>query len=99
MTDEYKNRKNIFQVAIIKQIPSTTTMTVCIVSFRSQVIIHEEYNRRTLDNDIALVQLAEPIVFPSNNTIAPVCLPTPGNLYENVLATITGWGTLSSGKP
>ncbi|XP_050721230.1 ovochymase-2-like isoform X1 [Eriocheir sinensis] len=63
----------------------------------SQAIRHPSYSSQALDNDIALLQLAEPITFPSNNKIAPVCLATPDNLYEAVQATITGWGTLKSG--
>lgn len=65
--------------------------------FQSQVIRHASYSSSTLDNDIALLKLATPITF-ANNKIAPVCLATPGNLYADVDATITGWGTLSSGK-
>lgn len=65
-----------------------------IFRFRPQVIRHKGYyaNASGSDNDIALLKLAEPIVFPSNNKIAPVCLPRPGELYENVVATVTGWG-------
>ena len=30
--------------------------------------------------------------------MAPVCLPTlPGSAYDNVLATVSGWGTLQAG--
>ncbi|XP_064092983.1 trypsin alpha-3-like [Macrobrachium nipponense] len=63
----------------------------------SQIMVHSGYNRNTQDNDIALIKLTSPITFPADNTIAPVCLPAPGNLYDSVTATVTGWGTTTSG--
>ncbi|XP_066939221.1 trypsin-1-like [Macrobrachium rosenbergii] len=62
-----------------------------------QIIIHPDYDVQFMDNDIALIQLKTPITFPSNNKIAPVCLPSGNSLYENVDAVATGWGTLSYG--
>ncbi|XP_064100709.1 trypsin-1-like, partial [Macrobrachium nipponense] len=63
----------------------------------SQIIVHPAYNSNTMDNDMALIKLATPITFPADNRIAPVCLPSASNLYENVNAIVTGWGTTSSG--
>ncbi|XP_050700372.1 ovochymase-1-like [Eriocheir sinensis] len=63
----------------------------------AQVISHPSYSSSTYDNDIALLKLAQPLTFQNDNKVAPVCLPTPGELYEAVDATITGWGTLASG--
>ncbi|XP_042229941.1 trypsin-like, partial [Homarus americanus] len=63
----------------------------------AQIIVHPSYNRNTYDNDIALLKLTNPITFTSDNKIAPVCFPTSGELYSNVDATVTGWGTLTSG--
>ena len=40
----------------------------------SRVIVHEEY--RNLNNDIALLQLAQPVRF--NDKIQPICLPKQG---------------------
>ncbi|KAK8390964.1 hypothetical protein O3P69_016961 [Scylla paramamosain] len=60
-----------------------------------EVIVHEGYDDQTMDNDIALLKLETPIVF--SNKIAPICLPSPGSLFESVFATVSGWGTLSSG--
>jgi len=62
-----------------------------------QTIQHPQYSSRTLNNDIALVQLASPITFNSDNKVAPVCLPPPTQLFSDVNAIITGWGTLTSG--
>ncbi|XP_068231253.1 transmembrane protease serine 9-like [Palaemon carinicauda] len=63
----------------------------------SQIIVHPQYSSKTFDNDMALLKLSSPISFPSDNKIAPVCLPDAGNAYDNVDAIITGWGTTSSG--
>ncbi|XP_066942680.1 transmembrane protease serine 9-like [Macrobrachium rosenbergii] len=63
----------------------------------SQIIVHPQYNSGTYDNDMALLKLSSPIPFPSDNKIAPVCLPDPQNAYDDVDAIVTGWGTLSSG--
>ncbi|XP_064103443.1 trypsin-1-like [Macrobrachium nipponense] len=61
----------------------------------SEIITHPDFDSYTQDNDIALLRLSTPVDFPANNEIAPVCLPPAGNLYENVNATVTGWGKLS----
>ncbi|XP_066942638.1 trypsin-like [Macrobrachium rosenbergii] len=60
-------------------------------------IIHPSYDTKTQNNDVALLQLSTPITFTNDNKIAPVCLPTKQNAYENVEAIVTGWGTTSSG--
>ncbi|XP_045127267.1 transmembrane protease serine 11D-like isoform X2 [Portunus trituberculatus] len=62
-----------------------------------EVIIHDGYNDQTMNNDIALLKLETPIVFPTNNKVAPICLPSAGNLFESVSAIVSGWGTLTSG--
>lgn len=51
------------------------------------------------DHDIALLRLNDRV--PITDNIRPICLPTdPDELYVNVTATATGWGTLNeSGKP
>ncbi|XP_068231243.1 serine proteinase stubble-like isoform X2 [Palaemon carinicauda] len=63
----------------------------------SRIIMHPSYDRFTLDNDMALIKLSSPLSFPSDNKIAPVCLPDAGNAYSDVTATVTGWGRLQSG--
>ncbi|XP_066984559.1 clotting factor G beta subunit-like [Macrobrachium rosenbergii] len=74
---------------------SETTVTQRILA--SQIVVHPSYSSSTMDNDIALIKLATPITFQPDNKIAPVCLPDAGNLYENVNAVVTGWGTTTSG--
>jgi len=59
------------------------------------IFMHEQYNSRTLVNDIALVKLATPISF--NEDIQPVCAPEPTDLHVYQRCICSGWGTLSSG--
>ena len=38
-----------------------------------RIIIHRNWNRRTIDYDIALMQLSRPVMF--NTYVQPACLP------------------------
>ena len=60
-----------------------------------QWISHPNYDQRTTNNDFAIVKLSTPVTFSSS--VLPACLPNPGTNYDAVIATVTGWGTLSSG--
>ena len=61
--------------------------------------MHPGYDSKTLENDIALIQLVNTITFYSNNKVAPACLPLPGATYSpGTMVTVSGWGTLYSGK-
>uniref|UniRef100_A0A8C8DP14 Peptidase S1 domain-containing protein n=1 Tax=Oryzias sinensis TaxID=183150 RepID=A0A8C8DP14_9TELE len=56
----------------------------------TRLILHENYNSNTKDNDIALLQLSSPVTF--NNYITPVCLPSTGStFYSGVNTWVTGW--------
>jgi hypothetical protein len=62
----------------------------------SQVIVNEGYNGSTLDNDIALLKLAEPINFPNAKPIKLI-LPTDvtdGATDPGVFSWVTGWGLI-----
>jgi len=61
----------------------------------SQWINHPNYNSNGNDNDFAIVRLSRDVTF--SNTVMPACLPDSTKNYDNVVATVTGWGTLSSG--
>ena len=60
--------------------------------------MHENYDPQTVDNDVALLKLKKPITFPSDNSIAPVCMPEAGNDFTGYDAIVTGWGTTSYRK-
>merc|ERR1719422_2964349 len=60
----------------------------------SQIIDHPNYNFPF--NDYSILKLTSPITF--SETISPICLPAiTSEQYVGVLATVTGWGRLSSG--
>lgn len=61
-----------------------------------EIIIHDDFDSGTNDNDIALFRLPEDVRF--NRYIKPICLPNV-DVEENVLCIATGWGdTRSTGK-
>lgn len=56
---------------------------------------HPDYNRRTVDNDIALLRLETPADF--SEYILPICLPgrkmAEQTLHQNgTMTVVTGWG-------
>ena len=62
----------------------------------AEIINHPDYDSQTTDNDYAILRLANPVTF--TNEVSPACLPADlSATYAGVLATVTGWGTLSSG--
>jgi len=57
------------------------------------VIPHPDYNPQTFDNDIALLELSQPVLF--NNWVKPACLPTQDiEGKANQACYITGWGKI-----
>merc|ERR1719510_2303210 len=62
----------------------------------SAITDHPDYNSGTLDNDFSILTLAEPVSFSSS--VSPACLPASNSDdYAGQLATVSGWGTLTSG--
>ncbi|CAL8117606.1 unnamed protein product [Orchesella dallaii] len=62
----------------------------------SQIIMHERYNNKNIDNDIALLRLAKPVQLGGTNI--PVCLPASNqNDFTGETATVAGWGATSQG--
>merc|ERR1711881_625572 len=62
----------------------------------AEIINHPNYNSQTTDNGYAILRLSSPVAF--TNEVSPACLPADlSATYAGVLATVTGWGTLSSG--
>lgn len=61
-----------------------------------KVIQHELYNKTIKGRyDIALVKLAEPMIF--TEKIRPICLPLPTIDVTDLYGIVTGWGVLSHG--
>ena len=60
------------------------------------MIPHDGYMYQTMENDIAILKLSNPLVF--NKYVQPACLPNLAYPYatgETVI--ISGWGTLTEG--
>ncbi|HEY1015077.1 MAG TPA: trypsin-like serine protease [Herpetosiphonaceae bacterium] len=65
----------------------------------SQVIPHPSYNANTMDNDIALLKLSSNVTLNARVAVVPVAT-SPANdgiIEPGDNATVTGWGTTSSG--
>ncbi|XP_042315171.1 coagulation factor VII [Sceloporus undulatus] len=65
----------------------------------AQMIIHEKYSSKSIDNDIALLRLTAPVNFTDH--VVPICLP-PQRFAADVLnyveySTVSGWGRLLEG--
>ncbi|KAL1122819.1 hypothetical protein AAG570_003145, partial [Ranatra chinensis] len=58
-----------------------------------RVMFHSHFHPFLLSNDIALLQLDEPVIF--TDTIQPVCLPDIGESFTGYKATVVGWGVTS----
>ncbi|GJQ67470.1 hypothetical protein Trydic_g8308 [Trypoxylus dichotomus] len=66
--------------------------------YTSTAIVHEGYSSSSLNNDIALIQLSQPLTF--NDRIQPVTLPQRGDVVgAGVPVTVSGWGRTSDDSP
>jgi Trypsin len=61
----------------------------------SLIIIHENYNSRTSENDVSVIKVATDIVF--SEDVAPVCAADAANDYAYYKSQCSGWGTIVSG--
>merc|ERR1712117_674482 len=63
-----------------------------------KITLHPDYNSRTVDNDIAVLELAEDLTF--TDKIKPACLPSSQTKdYSGSASTISGWGgTIGYGR-
>ncbi|XP_025017548.1 chymotrypsinogen B-like [Tetranychus urticae] len=59
-----------------------------------KIYVHSDFNRQTLENDIALLLLKEPVQYSRN--IQPICLREPGedDSFYGRHGTVAGWGRL-----
>lgn len=60
------------------------------------IIYHEQFNKGSLYNDVALLFLEVPFSFKLN--IQPICLPNKGEEFELDRCYATGWGKNKFGK-
>ncbi|CAG2100844.1 unnamed protein product [Medioppia subpectinata] len=65
-----------------------------------KVLVHNKYDERLMQNDIALYELVDAIDFNKTLNISPVCLPDAdmqSRDYSHQMAQLIGWGTTSAG--
>uniref|UniRef100_A0A8D0L9Q7 Vitamin K-dependent protein C n=1 Tax=Sphenodon punctatus TaxID=8508 RepID=A0A8D0L9Q7_SPHPU len=63
-----------------------------------QVVSHENYSKTTSDNDIAMLHLAQPVIY--KKFVLPICLPTQELAEQELMRegkpmVVTGWGSQS----
>uniref|UniRef100_A0A182NCA8 Phenoloxidase-activating factor 2 n=1 Tax=Anopheles dirus TaxID=7168 RepID=A0A182NCA8_9DIPT len=61
------------------------------VDIDPKIIMHSEYTKVGLLNDIALAKLQKNVIYREH--IRPICLPNPGDVFDNQACISTGWGT------
>ena len=54
---------------------------------------HPQFQRKTLNYDVALLKLAAPVTF--SDTVMPICLGQGGAPHVGRSAVVAGWGSLS----
>ncbi|XP_063873464.1 uncharacterized protein LOC135107481 isoform X2 [Scylla paramamosain] len=54
------------------------------------VIKHENFNKKTMDNDIAILELIEPAVI--TPYVIPACIATSKDTFPSSLTVTSGWG-------
>jgi len=70
------------KVKLVKHNGRTSART----KYISEVIIHRQYNRKTNNNDIALLKLKNPV------RVGKICLPANRATFAGSPATVAGWG-------
>ena len=58
---------------------------------------HPDYNPSNTQNDISVLELDQALDLTAYPNIKPICLPSQDATFANNDATVSGWGTLSSG--
>ncbi|ENN83614.1 hypothetical protein YQE_00031, partial [Dendroctonus ponderosae] len=66
-------------------------------SYISRTIVHPDYNPKTHQNDIALIQISKPANFTTN--VQPICLPISemNDDLTGKFAVVSGWGLTEKG--
>jgi len=56
-------------------------------------VVHENYNPKTIDSDMAIIRLPTALTF--NDYVQPVCLPS-SPVAAGTNCVVTGWGDTQS---
>ncbi|XP_078357726.1 trypsin-3-like [Oculina patagonica] len=64
----------------------------------SKICMHQSYNERTMDYDIALLHLSKAVNY--SDAISPICLPDSARNYRpGTRCFVTGWGHIRESGP
>ncbi|XP_068237147.1 chymotrypsin-2-like [Palaemon carinicauda] len=88
-----KNENQAAQSAILVGYGSSNRREVTLVT-ATRYILHENYNPRLNDFDIALIELPSDLNYESDATIQPICLAEASDIVDGGKAVATGWGAL-----
>ncbi|XP_074131770.1 polyserase-2-like isoform X2 [Sminthopsis crassicaudata] len=81
----------------LKRDPDLSDGTFQIVKV-SDILVHENYSKPALGNDIALLHLAEPLNF--TDYVRPICLPRANHSFPHGASCwATGWGDVQESEP
>jgi len=82
-------------VALVLGTPDLDDANSRIVRTVSRIVIHPQYIPSLNRNDIALLELSEPV------SLQPISLPSTANPVPNngEIATVAGWGVTATGNP
>eukprot|EP00918_Siedleckia_nematoides_P041935 GHVU01091352.1.p1 GENE.GHVU01091352.1~~GHVU01091352.1.p1 ORF type:complete len:425 (+),score=32.85 GHVU01091352.1:202-1476(+) len=86
--DINKNKKVVLgQHSRTKHTKETVTV------YADKIIVHEDYDRGTLNNDVMLIKLSDDVKY--KDEVSPVCLPRKGQKFPvKTPCYVTGWGDL-----
>ncbi|EDX08140.1 clotting factor G beta subunit [Drosophila simulans] len=69
---------------------------IVIQRYVSRVKVHELYNPRSFDNDIAILRLNQPVDM-RHHRLRPICLPVQSYNFDHELGIVAGWGAQREG--
>lgn len=94
-----KKSKNIFLYSFSNRIPAQITFRIGSELYGSggsvvkvqRIVVHEDYDSRTIDFDYSLLQLSQPLNF--SDQIKPIALPSVDDeVADGTFCLISGWG-------
>lgn len=86
----YKNTPNSIDLSLGDWDLTTTNDGRNVKAKVSRITVHPSYSRATLQNDLAVLKLAQRVEF--NDRIKPICLPDSNLGIEGKQAIVSGWG-------
>uniref|UniRef100_A0A3Q3JKL3 Peptidase S1 domain-containing protein n=1 Tax=Monopterus albus TaxID=43700 RepID=A0A3Q3JKL3_MONAL len=88
-----------FSTSAAAVVSTTGQMTLMssLITHQSDVLLFLQFNPKTFNNDIALVELTSPVVLSEH--VTPVCLPSGMEPPTGSSCLVAGWGSLFEDGP